>query len=319
NPALKVIAPEPGGVNLEWIAAYLGAATGAEAPDILALTPARYPLTTEAFWWRCSVLRARVLPSAGPALWAEAPAGDGARMAAAALAHAIPVLLFPPGAAVPPALLPLQGSSYAGWLPVSLEAVGGVFATDDRRFRLDVPLAEGEPAVRDGHAGHCRPGTPAVAPLRVTADTVALDVYGADGRALRPLPELPGGRYTLTFLGSQPVLVTDRQHNPWLHLDVPDGFLFYNREGVPVEITVQLYGARRAQRTGFNLYYDALGGMNNTRWQWLDVGPSQVFTYTLRLTDALFANREGYDFRLCTGGSDENLRIVNVTVKKLAK
>lgn len=266
---LQVIAPEPGDVNLDWIAGYLGGAKGAAAPDILALTPGRWVKTAAEFRWRCHVLRNRVLPADAPALWAEIPAGDDGELAAAAVQD--------------------------GMIPV---------------------LFSGDPGACLARVGHpAKTLAPVPPPVKTAA--VALDASGRSALAIRPLPDLPGGHYTVECINGKTVLETVMDSQPWIHFDVPDGFLFYNRECVPVEVTVRVRGAAYANKTGFNLYYDAIGGMNNTPWQWIAVGPEAEFTYTFRLKDALFANREGYDFRVCMGGSVEPVRVVGVTIKKV--
>ncbi len=271
DSSLRVIAPEPGDVSLDWIAAYLAGAKGAEAPDILALAPGRCVTTAAEFRWRCRVLRDRVLPANTPALWAEMPDSDDGGLAAAAVQDGIAPVFFP--------------HDPAGCIT---------------RLR---------------QAGHA----PASLPAPVKTPAVSLDPGGRNALAIRPLPELPGGRYAVLADGERTVLSTVRDTAPWIHFDVPDGFLFYNRERVPVEVTVRVRGASVANKTGFNLYYDAVGGMNNTPWQWIAAGPDAEFSYTVRLADALFANREGYDFRLCMGGSVDDVRVVGVTVRKVRR
>ena len=79
---------------------------------------------------------------------------------------------------------------------------------------------------------------------------------------------------------------------------------------------MRLYGVTLPNKTGFNLYYDAVDGMSHSAWQWVDPGAEKIFTYTFRLNDALFSRRDGYDLRINMGVSRENLRVVGVTVKK---
>jgi hypothetical protein len=113
------------------------------------------------------------------------------------------------------------------------------------------------------------------------------------------------------------MLMTVPEVAPWIHVDVPDGFLFFNTERQPVEVAVTVRGTMEAKKNGFSLYYDAIGGMANSPWQWIDVGPFKEFTYTFRLNDALFAGSEGYDFRLDMGGSEDSVRVTKVEVRKL--
>lgn len=161
-------------------------------------------------------------------------------------------------------------------------------------------------------------GAPPCQRGKVTGKTVSLDRAGADPAAIRPLRNLPGGKYQqLVIRGEITALQTVRDTAPWIYLDVPDDFLFFNIDRRPVEVAVTVRGVKRAQRTGFSLYYDGLRGMVNSRWQWIDVGPFEQFTYTFRLDDALFAGSEGYDLRIDMGGSDEAVVLLDVTVRTL--
>jgi hypothetical protein len=162
-------------------------------------------------------------------------------------------------------------------------------------------------------------GTPPRRSSPMTCSDVSLDPTGADRAAIRPLRNLPGGQYgEEKYQGRVEILRTVRDEQPWIHLDVPDDFLFFNIERRPVEVTVCVRGVKVAEKTGFLLYYDAIGGMVNSAWQWIDVGPFKKLSYTFRLDDALFAGSEGYDLRLDMGGSEENIRLIDVTVRKPA-
>lgn len=161
--------------------------------------------------------------------------------------------------------------------------------------------------------------SPRFIPPVLEGDTVGFDPTGKDIRAINSLPNLPGGKYIIEQAGDKIVISTIRNEQPWIHLNIPDGFLFYNKAGFPVEITVKVYGMREEQKSGFCFYYDAIGGMNHSPWQWIETGTDKVYSYTMRITDGLFANREGYDIRLEMGGSRENIRLTDVTVRKIAK
>jgi hypothetical protein len=317
----RVIAPEPGDVNLGWIAAYLASARGSETPDILAVVPRRLATAPDAFWWRLRTLRARVLPADGaPLLWAELPEADAsARMAAAALLQDIPgVALSCEAADALPALAAVQGGDYQGWKQVRPGVFGGLFQRDGKALLLSLPLASSAaPGITPVSDHLVSTGVPFIAPVHIGACAVSLDPSGCEPDAIHPLPNLPGGAYQMEQVNGRTVLSTVMDRAPWIHLDVPDGFIFYNTARTPVEVTVRVYGACVPNKTGFNLYYDAVGGMNNSPWQWIDVGPSRIYSYTVRLNDAIFADREGYDLRICMGGSTENLRVVDVTVKKV--
>ena len=150
-------------------------------------------------------------------------------------------------------------------------------------------------------------------------DTIGFDPTGKNPYVICPLPELPGGKFTVTKHGEQNIISTEGEGQPWIYLEIPEGFLFYNKARVPVEIMVKVYGVREAQESGFSLYYDAIGGMKHSPWQMIDTGEDVIHTYTIRLNDALFADRDGYAFRLEMGCSTENIHLVDLTVKKLPK
>jgi len=160
-------------------------------------------------------------------------------------------------------------------------------------------------------------GTPAVRPEFVMAEAVSLDPAGMRPGAIWPLHDLPGGGYATQSVDGRPVLCTERNTAPWLHFAIPDGFMYYNIDRRPVEVIIKVYGVHEAQKSGYSLYYDGIGGMMNSPWQWIDVGPDKVFSYTMRLNDAEFADREGYDLRVSMGGSTEPLRLVDIRVRKL--
>ncbi|HEY3417628.1 MAG TPA: hypothetical protein VGM23_12155, partial [Armatimonadota bacterium] len=154
-------------------------------------------------------------------------------------------------------------------------------------------------------------------PQCVEDDCISLSANGSNPLALCPLRDLPGGEYTVEAYDDVCRLATRIEVAPWIHLEVPDGFLFYNTGRVPVEVTVSVQGVGQAQKTGFYLYYDAVNGMACSRWQWIETGYDKVYTYTFRLNDALFADSEGYDLRLDMAGSSESVRLVNACIRKL--
>lgn len=383
SSALRVVAPEPGDIELGWIADYLKCAHGAERADILSLSPSRAVLAPQALWWRLNVLRTRVLPAQGaPALWIEVPGSNSEvtgrlTLTAAALMQDINDITLVTGigcnnplgcqplATGFKVLASLQGTQYAGWAQLTPEVYGGVFRHDMGATLLALPLSAQsitlEPAsepVKDGLAvpGNTvkvydvaappqlltiekrtplllaplptlltgvivsiQPGSPLIQPAAVTGDMVTLSMTGNDLTAIRPVYDLPGGHFSMRTLHDQSVLCTSGDTNPWLHFDIPDGFLYYNIERTPVVVTVTVCGVAKPKKTGFNFYYDALSGMTYTPWQWIDVGPDKLFTYTIRLNDAGFSNREGYDLRLNKAGSEEDIRVVAMTVRKIAK
>lgn len=180
-----------------------------------------------------------------------------------------------------------------------------------------LPVTALQPLILGNVSLAMQSGTPGYHPDAITTPSVSLDIAGTDPMGIHALRNLPGGRYGVLQVNGQTVLATLRDVEPWIHFDIPDGFLFFNTARVPIDVSVQVYGVKTVQKSGFNLYYEAVGGMRSTPWRWIDVGTEKVYTYTFRLTDAILAGDEGYDMRLNMGGSDDNIRVLNVTVKKV--
>ena len=190
--------------------------------------------------------------------------------------------------------------------PITIEAPG------------EVTMRPGYPMVMSGvEMPMTLEGHPDYAPVPVAAREVTLDFTGEDPDAIHGLRHLPGGYYAQYEYRGRNMMATIREITPWMHFDVPDGFLFYNIEKVPVEVTVEVFGAAEANKTGFNLHYDALDGIQFTPWQWIPVGTDKTYSFTYRLDNALFSGRDGYDLRVNMGGSIDNVRVVNLTIKKL--
>lgn len=251
----------------------------------------------------------------------------------------------------------LSGYSYRGWTPIAPLADGAIFTRDAASTLLALPYGDATLTLEPANActeggsitvhpvgaevhtltlqaplalplemrptlveGVCAPTEPQMTvrpPATVPQEAVSLDMTGTDMLGIRPLRQLPCGNYRLLNVQGTDALGTVREVAPWIYFDIPDGFLYYNTEQIPVEVTVRVFGVTKKGKTGFNLYYDGLKGMTYTPWQWIDVGAGQIFTYTVVLRDAIFANREGYDLRLQMGGSEESVRVVDVMVKKL--
>lgn len=327
DPTLRAIAPEPGDVNLSWMRRLLETAKGAERPDILLLAPVKYAASPRAFWFRADVLRERLSP---PETWAEAPLSDDLTMASAMLMGRCDVILFKPadgagweGGFSPYAGLAaliggLRGMEHAGWAPLA-DGPAALFTagTASRWLALPKSSLPDAPMIFPEVNAAPQPGIPDARPIPVAGDVVTLDVDGQDPAALRPLRDMPAGHYAIQRLTAGTALCTDRDRAPWIYLEVPDGFLFFNIERRPVEVTVTVMGANRPEKAGFNLLYDALDGMRYSSWQTIDVGPTRTFTYTLRLNDALFSDQDGYDFLINAGGSVESVRVLDVSVRKL--
>jgi hypothetical protein len=173
------------------------------------------------------------------------------------------------------------------------------------------------PAVLFGGRATPTAGVPANTPSPVAGPRVSVVAPPDSPSLIRVLRTFPRGNCQQVEESGHPVLMTSYMQAPWIYFDLPDGFLFFNREATPVRVTVHVLGASDPRKTGFSLYYDSLEGKRNAPWQWIDVGPSTVFTYSLVLNDALFATDEGYDIRLDMGGSKEGIRLVDFIVEKL--
>jgi hypothetical protein len=85
---------------------------------------------------------------------------------------------------------------------------------------------------------------------------------------------------------------------------------------VPIEVVVEVWGARAARQIGFNLLYDSNAGYRFTPWLWVDVHEGWV-THTIRLADATMANTWGWDFAINTAGNrSDDLIVRSVTVRR---
>ncbi len=105
----------------------------------------------------------------------------------------------------------------------------------------------------------------------------------------------------------------------YVYFDIDDTFLYFVEGRIPVEITIEVWGARAPRQVGFNLLYDSTTGYRFTPWQWVDVRDGWV-SYTIRLTDANVANTWGWDFAINTSGNRaEDLTVRSVTVRKGAR
>jgi hypothetical protein len=102
----------------------------------------------------------------------------------------------------------------------------------------------------------------------------------------------------------------------YVYFDIDDSFMYFAEGRTPIEITVEVLGARGPRQVGFNLLYDSTGGYRFTPWQWVDASDGWV-THTVRLTDASMANTWGWDFAINTAGNrSEDLTIRAVAVRK---
>jgi len=102
----------------------------------------------------------------------------------------------------------------------------------------------------------------------------------------------------------------------YVYFDIDDTFLYFDEGRTPIEIAVEVWGARAPRQVGFNLLYDATGGYRFTPWQWVDVRDGWT-THVVRLTDASMANTWGWDFAInAAGNRTDDLVVRTVTVRK---
>jgi hypothetical protein len=102
----------------------------------------------------------------------------------------------------------------------------------------------------------------------------------------------------------------------YVYFDIDDTFMYYAEGRIPIEITIEVWGARNPRQAGFNLLYDSTAGYRFTPWQWVEAREGWV-RYALRLTDANMANTWGWDFAINTAGNRaEDLIVRSVTVRK---
>ncbi len=103
----------------------------------------------------------------------------------------------------------------------------------------------------------------------------------------------------------------------YVYFDVDDTFMYFAEGRTPVEITIEVWGARAERQVGFNLLYDSTNGYRFTPWQWLEAREGWV-KHIVRLSDVSMANTWGFDFAINTSGNrSDDLIVRSVTVKKL--
>ncbi|WP_157947627.1 stalk domain-containing protein [Abditibacterium utsteinense] len=107
---------------------------------------------------------------------------------------------------------------------------------------------------------------------------------------------------------------------PFIYFDVADDFMYF-AGGAPVTISVTV---RRTQQqsssivntaSSFRVEYDSPSGYKTTPLQVVESGEGWV-TYSFDVPDASFANAEGYDLLINTGGSKSDIMFGSVSVKR---
>jgi hypothetical protein len=96
----------------------------------------------------------------------------------------------------------------------------------------------------------------------------------------------------------------------------------YFTHNVPVTVTVEVHrpaetGGNPALRpsAGFNIQYDSPVGHKFTEWNVVEQGTGWV-KYEIKIPDASFANRNGYDLAINTFGSRQNLIFGAISAKR---
>lgn len=151
---------------------------------------------------------------------------------------------------------------------------------------------------------------------------------GEDGLFWRPFTRFGGmARHFDSFEGKSG-LTTESQRDimdlnsakPFIYLDVADDFMYY-ADGQPVTITVEVHrpapqpGGLISASAGFRVEYDSPKGYKSTPYQVVEEGEGWA-TYTFNVPDASFANAEGYDVLINSGGSKRDLTFASISVKR---
>jgi hypothetical protein len=155
---------------------------------------------------------------------------------------------------------------------------------------------------------------------RASEVTARLGKIG-DERGLYNLPyrtRRNGAVEAIEIGGVEAVRTSVARQVVYVYFDIDDTFLFFGEGRVPLEIVVEVWGARARGQVGFNLLYDSVSGYRFTPWQWVDVADGWV-THAIRLTDASMANTWGWDFAInAAGNRAEDLVVRTVTVRKIS-
>lgn len=220
-------------------------------------------------------------------------------------------------ASPPPRVTTLDGQ------PVLIEAREG--RTFARLSLAPVVVASVTPALVDearATVGARGPLLPVVSPERDYSR--AIEVVARLGRIgeEKGLYNLPyrgrrnGAVEPVEVAGTEAVQTSIVRQVIYVYFDIDDSFMYFAEGRAPIEITVEVLGARGVRTVGFNLLYDSTGGYRFTPWQWVEVREGWM-TYTVRLTDANMANTWGWDFAINTAGNrSEDLTVRAVAVRK---
>jgi hypothetical protein len=106
----------------------------------------------------------------------------------------------------------------------------------------------------------------------------------------------------------------------YIFFDVDDESLFFER-GVPVTLKVRVARAKAVSgilskaTSGFNIEYDSATGSRTTRWQEVEEGEGWA-EYTFDLPDASFGNVNGFDLKINTLGSKQEVVFGEVSLQR---
>jgi len=151
---------------------------------------------------------------------------------------------------------------------------------------------------------------------------------GEDGLFWRPFANFGGMAREYGKSGGQTGLTTQSQRDifdlksarPFIYLDVADDFLYF-AGGVPVTITVTVRRPSKSvssivnSTSSFRVEYDSPTGYKSTPLQVVEEGEGWA-TYSFAVPDATFANAEGYDLLINTGGSKRDLLFGSISLKR---
>jgi hypothetical protein len=297
NPQAQLILPEPGGVDLGWIA-WMKTTPAWKQFDILGLRP--YRQQDGALQLPLAVLQSEVLAKNEKPVWIVGWAKG----------------LAPEPSEASPGLTCLARVAFACGIEKAFGEAGQGLPPQGE-------VAPTLPPNREAVLKSLQPLPVSRVSMDMNAQPQENGLYNLNFRTW------PGGRLVEMNSGVRRVLGTSMQKraltseadrlsdNPWFYFDVDDRWLFYTRGKIPIAITVECIGASGPDMSGFNIYYDAGAKQKFSPWQWIAPGAENVYTYRIVLPDAWLANKEGYDFRINAKGSKEDVFITKVTVEAL--
>ncbi len=151
---------------------------------------------------------------------------------------------------------------------------------------------------------------------------------GENGISWRAFTNFGGMAQSYIKSGGQTGLTTEAQRDimdlkssrPFIYLDIADDFLYF-AGGVPVTVTVtvkrpfKIASSIVNSASGFRIEYDSPTGYKTTVLQSVEEGEGWA-TYTFAIPDATFANAEGYDLLINSGGSKRDLSFGSISVKR---